>query len=176
MQHSCLEKLLTERVRDLEAKIGYSFKDKSILIVALTRRAFQKENALSFDNERFEFLGDAFLNFIVSYYIYTHTDLDEAGMSVMRSYLVRRSTLSEVAKRIGLGEFLFMGKGEEKQGLRDNDTVLADAFEALTAAILLDGGIPTATDFIKRFLLEPYIIKSSLSIVGFGVAQDSSSK
>lgn len=176
MQHLCLEKLLTEKVRDLEVRIGYSFKDKSVLITALTRRAFQRENALSSDNERFEFLGDAFLNFIVSYYIYTYTDLDEAGMSVVRSYLVRKSTLSEVAKSIGLGEFLLMGKGEEKQGLRDNDTVLADAFEALTAAILLDGGIPIATDFIKRFLLEPYIVKSSLSMVGFGVAQDSSSK
>ncbi|MGB9668368.1 MAG: ribonuclease III family protein [Thermosulfidibacteraceae bacterium] len=179
MQHSSLEKLLNDKIgklAKLEKRIGYCFKDKKNLLIALIRRSYQNEGFLGFDNERLEFLGDAFLNFVVANFIYNFTEFDEAGLTNLRSLLVRKSTLASAAKSINLGEFLFMGKGEEKQGLRDNDTVLADAFEALVAAILLDGSITKATEFVIRVLIEPYIMRSSLSIVGFGVAQDSSSK
>jgi ribonuclease III len=122
----------------LQEKIGYFFNDISLLIQALTHRSYAHEHNQK-NNERFEFLGDAVLQFLISDYLMTHyPDLSEGMLSKFRSVLVSESGLSRLSKKIGLGEYLFIGKGEEVTGGRKKNSILADAVEALFSAIYLD--------------------------------------
>ncbi len=125
----------------LEKKINYSFKDKKHLIVALTQSTFcyeMKESAL-LSNERLEFLGDSLINFIVGKNLFNfYPDHNEGDLSKLRGALVNEEKLAELSRSIALGEFLFMGRGELRSRGFDKDSILADAFEALFAAIYLD--------------------------------------
>ncbi len=129
----------------LEKKIEYSFKNKTLLKNALTHSSYSNEQKPKckdiVSNERLEFLGDTILQIIISEYLYLAFPSNNEGfLTKTRQGLVCEATLAKVAKSIGLGDFLYLGKGDELNGGRERDSVLADAFEALLAAIYIDGG------------------------------------
>jgi len=144
-------------MKALEEVLGYQFEDSSKLETALTHRSYANENkALGrVDNEKFEYLGDAVLDLVVGHALMiAFPELKEGELSVTRSQVVSETGLSEVAKEIGLGDFLFLGKGEARSGGRQKPSLLADAFEALIAAVYLDGGFDAAEALIKHLLSE----------------------
>ena len=124
----------------LEAKINYMFRERSLLIKALTHSSYAHENkATGEDNERLEFLGDAVLCGTVGHLLYLrYPDANEGVLSAYKRYLVCEATLYGIARRLSLGEYLLLGKGEIQQGGREKKSILADAMEALMAAIFLD--------------------------------------
>ena len=155
-----------ERKR-LEEAIGYTFKDKSLIERALTHSSYSNELGLKnhhmYCNERLEFLGDSVLSLITSRYIYlTFADRPEGELTRMRAEVVCERALSGYAETIGLGKYLLLGIGEEKNNGRSRKSILADAFEALLAAIYLDAG-DEGLDTVKEFLL-PFLIKEIESI------------
>jgi ribonuclease-3 len=140
----------------LEKSIGYSFRDREVFMTALTHSSYanEKRPARAVCNERLEFLGDSILGNIVADHLYREKPaLPEGTMTKLRAELVCEQSLVGVAKQISLGEFLRLGKGEELTGGRDRPSILADAVEALIAAMYLDGGIETPRGFISRFIL-----------------------
>ncbi|MDO4847086.1 MAG: ribonuclease III [Clostridiaceae bacterium] len=145
-------------MRELENKIEYTFKNKELLIRALTHSSYANENSLPHqDNERLEFLGDSVLGFITAEYLFTkHKNQPEGDLTKLRSYAVCEKSLFEFARQINLGDHILLSKGEEKTGGRQRASVLSDAFEALIAAIYLDGGIEEARKFVLKFVA-PYV-------------------
>lgn len=135
----------------LQRVIGTAFQDPSLLQQAFVHSSYVNENpdfALP-DNERLEFLGDALLSFVVAeklYHEFPH--LAEGELTEIRVSLVRQETLAQLASALKLGDYLFLGKGEESTGGRQRQTNLADAFEALIGAIFLDQGLTAAGDFV----------------------------
>ena len=142
-------------MQELEKKLGYTFKNKSILLNALSHSSYANEvRGGVTSNERLEFLGDSVLSVIVSDYIYSKfSDKPEGELTKLRASLVCEKSLCGFAKEIELGKFLRLGKGEEKGGGRERDSILADAFEALLAAMYLDGGMEIARRHVMRFIL-----------------------
>lgn len=140
----------------LEEKIKYKFKNKSLLRQALTHSSYANENrGVPSFNERLEFLGDAVVSITSAEFLFRRfPDMPEGELSKLRSSLVCTASLSDFAKEISLGEFLYLGKGEENTGGRERLSILENAFEALTAAIYLDGGLECAREFVLRFLSE----------------------
>jgi len=131
----------------LEQRIGYTFRNKTLLSTALTHPS-AKQGA---DNQRLEFLGDAVLEFCVSYMLYEkYPDMREGELTERRAALVCEETLSLLAQRLGIGDVLRMGHGEEQTMGRGKASILADAFEAVLAAIQLDGGLEAARSVILR--------------------------
>ena len=144
----------------LEQQIGYRFTDASHLMLALSHSSYSNEKKtkekLSSCNERLEFLGDAVLSFLTSRYLYDHyPELPEGDLSRIRSGAVCEKTLCKMANDISLGSYLYLGHGEEQTNGRSRPSILADAFEALLAAIYLDGGIES----VKTFLLPRIVIE-----------------
>ncbi len=142
---------------ELEQRIGYTFKDAALLTEALCHSSYanEKRGALRC-NERLEFLGDSVLSIVVSNYLFRHTKLPEGDLTKIRASLVCEKSLYEWAKRLGLGDFLLLGHGEDQSGGRERPSVLSDAFEAVIAAIFLDGGMEPAERHILRFLPEQF--------------------
>lgn len=135
-------------------RIGLSFKDKSLLMRAMTHRSYLNENpdALE-DNERLEFLGDAALDFLTAAWLYDrYPEMNEGKLTRLRSELVRTEQLATFAMQLGLGEVLLLGKGEEASGGRGRPGLLCDSFEALIGALYLDGGLEKVTSFIEPLL------------------------
>jgi ribonuclease-3 len=145
----------SENLSGLESSIGYTFKKKSLLKEALTHKSFaheQQKDRIVF-NERMEFLGDAVLELIMSEYLYCmYQDYTEADLSKLKAYAVQESTLANIAQRMKIGDFLKLGKGEELTGGRRKPSLLANAYEALLAAIYLDGGYRKARNFVLSFM------------------------
>ena len=138
---------------DFEKRIGYEFKDKALLKRALTHSSYANEKGTGLDNERLEFLGDSVLGFITAEYLFEHyKDKAEGDLTKNRAYAVCEKTLFGYAEKIGLGEQIKLGKGEERTGGRQRPSVVSDAFEALIAAIYLDGGIENAKNFVLPFI------------------------
>jgi len=141
-------------IKDLEAAIGYRFKNISLLQNALTHSSYANErwhNSL-LSNERLEFLGDSILGMTVAEYLYRNfPDRPEGELTRMRADMVCEKALAKVAARIGLGRHLMLGNGEEQSGGRSRDSILADAVESVIAAAFLDGGMDAARQFIDRF-------------------------
>lgn len=138
----------------LEENIGYTFKKKKYLQEALTHSSYANDNQKKFNNERMEFLGDAVLSFVSAEYLYErYPDMAEGELSKLRSSLVCTQSLSNFAREINLGDFLLLGRGELKTGGSDRDSNLENAFEALIAAIYLDGGIEPAKKHILNFII-----------------------
>lgn len=136
---------------DLQRRLGIVFNDAVLLQQALTHSSYINENPHSAfaDNERLEFLGDALLNFVVTYELYRNFPrLSEGELTELRIALIRQETLAEVAVELGLGECLILGKGEETTGGRERETNLANAFEALVGAVFIDQGFEVARRFI----------------------------
>ncbi len=141
--------VIRESIRAFEEKIGYEFKDKTYIQTALTHSSFANEHKEFNYNERLEFLGDSVLGLVVSDYLFrARNDLPEGKLTRLRANVVCEESLSVVARKINLGDHLFLGKGEKTSGGSDRDSILADATEAVIAAIYLDGGFDQAKDFI----------------------------
>jgi len=141
----------------LEAMLGYAFRDRGLLEQALRHASWCNEHPAERleDNERFEFLGDAVLDLVVGHKLMTrYPQLREGELSVTRAQVVSEAGLSEVAAQLGLGEWLMLGKGEEKSGGRAKPSILADAFEAILAAVYLDGGFDAAWGIVERLLAQ----------------------
>ncbi len=140
----------------IEKTIGYTFKNKSYLTEALTHSSFANERHNKMvSNERLEFLGDAVLSIISAEYLFEkYPQMPEGQLSKLRSSLVCTESLSQFARKIQLGDSLFLGKGETNTGGADRPTILENAFEALIAAIYLDGGMDCAKEFVLKFLSE----------------------
>lgn len=142
---------------ELESKIGYCFCRKYLLNRALTHSSYANQWGLSYieHNERLEFLGDSVLSLVVSEHIFTkYKNKPEGKLTKIRASIVCESSLYELAKIMNLGEYMLMGKGEEITGGRDRVSILADAYEALIAAVYIDGGIENARKFILAELSE----------------------
>ncbi len=137
----------------LEALIGYRFRDRGLLEHALTHRSRVHEDATGgvFDNESLEFLGDSILGFVVADMLFREFPQHNEGQkSKLRASIVSASSLARLGERIELGSFLILGRGEEKTGGRRKHALIADSYEALIAAIYLDGGLEPARTFIER--------------------------
>ena len=149
-------------IKDLEAAIGYKFKNIALLQNALAHSSYANErwhNSLM-SNERLEFLGDSILGMCVAEYLYcTFPDRPEGELTRMRADMVCEQTLANVAGRIGLGSHLLLGKGEEQGGGRTRNSILADAVESVIAASFLDGGMGAAKQFIQKFILVEVPVK-----------------
>ncbi|MDF2631256.1 MAG: ribonuclease, partial [Symbiobacteriaceae bacterium] len=144
--------MATAVMRWMEDQLGCTFANPRLLIEALTHTSYANENPGAAPNQRLEFLGDAVVGMIVATYIFeTFPDLPEGNLTKIRAAVVCEPTLAERSRALGVGDQLRFGKGEAVSG-RDRDSILADAFEALTGAIYLDGGLEKARAFVLREL------------------------
>ena len=147
--------MLSIELNELEARIGYRFRDDSLLRTALTHSSFANEHFGGREgcNERLEFLGDSVLSLTVCNYLYrTYPELPEGRLTVLRKNLVCQRALADYATKLSLGSFLLLGKGEAKDG-REKPKLLEDAFEALLGAIYLDSGsLETVAAFLLPFI------------------------
>ena len=136
-----------------ETRIDYIFNDQELLRRALTHRSFQKQN-----NERLEFLGDSILGFIVAESLYHQFPrAPEGDLTKMRARLVRQSTLADLARKLGISEFLILGEGELKSGGAERDSILSDALEAVFGAVYLDGGFRNAKTIVLKLFADKLI-------------------
>jgi ribonuclease-3 len=137
---------------DIQQRIAYQFSNTELLERALTHKSYANENRVPYHNERMEFLGDAVLNLVVSEYLMkTCPDSTEGDLSRLRAAVVSEPALAAIARDIGLGKYIMLGKGEEQTGGRDKGSLLANCLEALIASIYLDTGKVSAEAFIIRF-------------------------
>ena len=142
-------------MKSLEENLQYRFRNQKLLRNALTHSSYANEvrNGIT-SNERLEFLGDSVLSVIVSEYIYkNYRSLPEGELTKMRAALVCEKALCAFSRELEMGRFLLLGHGEEKNGGRERDSILADAFEAVLAAMYLDGGFEVARKHVMRFVL-----------------------
>ncbi len=136
-----------------EEVIGYKFKNKKYMNIALTHSSYANESKEKIThNERQEFLGDAVLSIVVSDFLFNHSHLAEGDLTKLRAAIVCEKSLYRFALKINLGKYLQLGKGEDMNGGRERPSILADAFEAVIAAIYLDGGMEPAANFILPFV------------------------
>ena len=140
-----------ENIRQLEQKLGYHFNDIDILKNAVTHSSYIKEHdRKGRSNERLEFLGDAFFDAIIGEELYkSFPDKEEGFLSRTRATLVCEKSLANEARRLGIGEYILLGNGEDHNGGRQRESILADTMEAILGAIYLDGGF----DAVKRLSL-----------------------
>jgi ribonuclease-3 len=149
--------------KSFEKKLGYTFKNTDFLHTALTHKTFAFEALKPIEyNERLEFLGDSIINFIIADRLYrTNTYFTEGELTRRRSLIVNNKHLAQQAKKLGIGPYLLLGKGEEKQDGRKNPTNLANALEALIAAVYLDSDLQTVIDVFSTRLFEDTLEKQS---------------
>lgn len=144
---------MTQDQSEFESRIGYTFTQRELLRRALTHKSYSHE-AKELDvrhNETFEFLGDSVLGFVVGDLLFRHfPQMDEGALSKMKAFLVSAPSLAAKAREYGMGEVILLGVGEEKTGGRKKDSLLANLFEAMIAAIYLDGGIDAARQLLER--------------------------
>lgn len=146
----------SKAMEELEERIGYVFRNKKLLKQALTHSSFANEQKINKweDYERIEFLGDAVLELVSSDYLYRmNARLSEGELTKLRSSMVCEPALAYCARDIELGQFIFLGKGEESTGGRKRDSITSDVMEAVIGAIYLDGGMACAKAYIDSFIL-----------------------
>jgi len=144
-------------MQELEKKLNYTFRDPGLLGEALSHSSYANEHRSAGlrSNERLEFLGDSVLGFVTAEFLFLqHPDLPEGDLTRIRAALVCEQSLYEVARKLDLGRYLKLGRGEEAGGGRERTSILADATEAVFAAVYLDGGIGAASTLIHRVLLD----------------------
>ena len=134
----------------METALGYAFKDKGLLLEALTHKSYHSENPVEAPtyNERLEFLGDSVLGLAIAGALFGEGRHTEAGMSKLKSHIVKAGVLGEIAEGLSLGDYLRIGRGEEKTGGRQKRSIIADALEAVIGAVYLDGGFEKARDAV----------------------------
>ena len=143
-------------LKKFQDKIGYQFKDEQLLKQALTHSSYANEKHLKklSDNERLEFLGDAVLELTSSEFLFAnYPKLTEGQLTKLRASIVCEPTLAMCTEEIGLGDYLFLGKGEDQTGGRTRKSILSDAMEAVIGAIYLDGGFANAKEFVLKFIM-----------------------
>lgn len=143
------------KFQEIESELSYSFKEKNYLLRALTHSSYSNENKKEKlkNNERLEFLGDSVLGLIISEYLFSHySNLEEGQLTKIRAKIVCEASLGEASRSLKLGEYMLFGRGEELTGGRERTSILSDAFEALIAAIFLDGGMVCARNFVLKSL------------------------
>ncbi|MBR5134057.1 MAG: ribonuclease III [Clostridia bacterium] len=141
--------------RNLMNTIGYTFSDPALLEEALTHSSYANEGKRRLQsNERLEFLGDSVLGMIAANHLFDSDKSQEGELTKLRASIVCEQALSSYSRELGLGEYLMLGKGERMNGGMDRPSILADAFEALLAAIYLDGGMEAARAFALPFLVK----------------------
>ena len=158
---------------ELEKKLGYTFQDRTLLETALSHSSYANENkALSLEsNERLEFLGDSVLGQIVATYLYLrYPKMPEGQMTRLRADLVCETSLHEVAQKLELGRYIKLGRGEEHTGGRERESILADAVEAVIAAMYLDGGIDVSKHFIDTYILAGFEAEETHSVTDYKTA------
>lgn len=145
-----MRKIPNQNIGELEREIGYKFQNPKLLLNALTHSSYANEKRGKYpDNERLEFLGDAVLGMVIANYLYgLFKEHKEGDLTKIRASIVSEGPLGEIARDIGLGQFLFLGRGEANTGGRDRDSILADAVEAIIGAVYLEGGIKGAEELI----------------------------
>ncbi|GIU96402.1 MAG: hypothetical protein KatS3mg013_0205 [Actinomycetota bacterium] len=145
----------------LDRALGVAFRDPRLRQAALTHRSFAFEQGLGVTNERLEFLGDAVLGLVVTDMAYrAFPELPEGNLAKLRAAVVNMAALADVARSLGLGQLLLLGKGEERSGGRDKASILADALEAVFGAVYLDRGLDVARELIERLFrprMEAYV-------------------
>ena len=142
---------------EFEQRVGYTFASRELLTRAVTHKSYSHEakSDKPRHNETYEFLGDSVLGFVVGDMLFRRfPDLDEGALSKMKAYLVSATSLAVKARALGMGEVLLLGIGEEKTGGRRKDSLLANLYEAVIAAVFLDGGIDAARALIERSFAE----------------------
>ena len=148
---------MKNEIEQLEKRIGYEFKDKNLLIQAMTHSSYANEKKIEKheSNERLEFLGDAVLELVVSEFLFLDfPKLAEGELTKTRASLVCEPALSHCARGMELGSYLYLGKGEESTGGRSRDSIISDSLEALIGAIYLDGGWLRAKEFVDKYVLK----------------------
>ena len=144
---------LANGLGELQESIGYAFRDRNLLVRAITHKSFTNErrDLPSPNNERLEFLGDAVLGFVVGEMIFrSFPTLQEGALSKIKAHLVSSNMLGAKGRLLEIGKFLRMSAGEARSGGAEKVSLLADAFEAVVAAIYLDGGLSATADFVRR--------------------------
>ncbi len=142
-----------EKIEAFEKLIGYTFKDKELLKLALTHSSYANENKLPSDNERLEFLGDSVLGFVTAEYLFSeYKSRHEGALTKLRAAVVCEKSLFKFSEKISLGDYIFIGKGEEHTGGRNRPSIVSDAFEAVIAAMYIDGGIDVVRPYILSFI------------------------
>ena len=147
---------MDNRLKELEKKIEYTFQDPELLKTALMHSSYTNEQHIPKHrcNERLEFLGDAVLELVSSEFLFRRSPkMPEGKLTKLRASMVCEPSLAMCARDIGLGSYLYLGKGEESTGGRHRDSVTSDALEALIGAVYLDGGFTNAKEFIHQFVL-----------------------
>jgi ribonuclease-3 len=140
-------------LRSFQRRLGYEFRDDTLLRLALTHRSYAHENQIGEQNERLEFLGDSVLGLVSGEHLFArHPDLPEGQLSRRRSFLVSEPTLARMAAEIRLGRVMRLGIGEDRSGGRDKPSLLADSLEAVFGAVFLDGGLKAARKVIRPLL------------------------
>ncbi|MCL2507831.1 MAG: ribonuclease III [Oscillospiraceae bacterium] len=145
---------VTDELKELQQKLQYTFKDGGLLVRAMSHSSYVNEKQSGMlSNERLEFLGDSVLGFITADHYFSHYgNMPEGELTKMRASAVCERSLCEFAKELELGKYLMLGKGEVQTGGRERPSILADAFEALIAAVYLDGGMGEARRFVLRYV------------------------
>lgn len=159
-----MDKSRREVLKKLEERLDYRFRDVDLLVTALTHRSYVNENRQPgvSDNERLEFLGDSVLGLCVSdLLIKKYVDGSEGDLTKMRSVLVGEKNLAQLARGLQIGNCLLIGRGEENAGSRARDSFLANAFEAVVAAVYLDSGYENVRAVVRKFI-EPFLEKETL--------------
>ena len=151
-----IDSKMLSNIEAVEQKIEYKFSDKSFIAQALTHSSYANEAQNTLSNERLEFLGDAILELCVSDYLYKQfPDCNEGNLTKLRAGAVCEGNLSKISKALGLGEHLLFGIGaSQNASMRANSTLLCDLVEAVIAAIYLDSGMKSASNFIMKFVIE----------------------
>jgi len=157
-----------DNLKKLESILGFSLNNPNLLKNAFIHRSYLNENKAfkGSSNERLEFLGDAILSAIVSQFLYAKLPKSQEGqLTQVRAALVRTETLAKLSRRLNLGSYLYLAKGEEETGGRTNSSILANTFEALVGAIFLDQSWQKAEEFIQKYILENWqeLAKSAVS-------------
>ncbi len=154
---------------NLEKNLGYTFKNKELMERALTHSSYSNEMKKAVEsNERLEFLGDSVLSIITSEYLFKHyRHLPEGELTKLRAALVCEKSLCEISRQLKIGDYLKLGKGEDNTGGRTRPSILADAFEAMLAAIYLDSGIKSSRDFVLPFIKEKLTHIDSISALDY---------
>ncbi len=140
---------------DLQQQAGITFRNESLLFRALTHRSYLNEHSeVTEDNERLEFLGDAVLDFLVGAMLYNRfPEMQEGPLTRLRASLVRTEQLAELARQIGIGPHIRLGRGEDEAGGREREALLCDVFEAILGGLYLDSGLETVKEFVERLFL-----------------------
>jgi ribonuclease-3 len=145
----------SQNLAQLEHALGVEFNDYALVMRSLAHRSWCAENGEPESNERLEFLGDSVLGLVVTHYVFENfPELPEGQLSEVRAGVVNARVLAELARELGLGDHLLLGKGEDAAGGRTKQSILADALEAVLAAVYLDQGFETSRDLVLRWLEE----------------------